>query len=306
VKVKQFIWLAVWLGFGGGVELAHAQGHKLKVVTSFLPVYCFTVNVAGDLAQVDNLLPPGAEPHDFQFSPREMKQLEAADLVVVNGLGLEAWLGRVVSSQTHPKKIVEAAEGLQSELITTAPYLDLENAGASVSSATESTNPHIWLDPQLAEHAVGNILLALQHADPANADGYARNAAAYIARLEKLDAELRAGLAPLKGQPLITFHDAFPYFARRYELKIVGVVEKVPEVQPSPKYLSALRRVIAAEHVKAIFTEKQSSPKLAEQIGVDYHVAVGELDTLETGELKVDAYEQGMRANLAALEKYLR
>ncbi len=304
--LKHFIWALVWLGFGGAAALAQVEEHKLKVVTSFLPVYCFTVNVAGDLARVDNLLPPGAEPHDFQFSPREMKQLEAADLVVVNGLGLEAWLGRVVSSQSHPKKIVEAAAGLQSELITSAPYLDLDNAGASGSSATESTNPHIWLDPQLAKHAVGNILLALQRADPVNAEGYARNAAAdYIARLEKLDAELRAGLAPLKGQPLITFHDAFPYFARRYELKIVGVVEKVPEVQPSPKYLSALRRVIEADKVKAIFTEPQASPKLAAQIGVDYHVAVGQLDTLETGELKPDAYELGMRANLAALEKYL-
>src|SRR5579883_391202 len=76
-----------------------AAGHKLQIVTSILPVYCFAANVAGDLADVENLLPPGAEPHDFQFTPREMKRLEEADVVVINGLGMENWLDRVMGAQ---------------------------------------------------------------------------------------------------------------------------------------------------------------------------------------------------------------
>jgi zinc transport system substrate-binding protein len=286
----------------GGV--VRAEGRKLKVLTSFLPVYCFTANVAGDLAEVENLLPPGADPHDFQFSPREMRKLTSADMIVINGLGLESWLDRILSSPDRPRIIVEAASGLKAELITSLPYIpagDGANAGERAAP-----NPHIWLDPRLAEHAVTNILAALQKADPANAAGYEQNARRYVAQLEQLDTELRAGLAAAKGQPVITFHNAFPYFARRYDLKIVGVVEQVPDVQPSPRYLAALGQVIRREQVKVIFAERQSSPRLAEQIGRDYHVPVAQLDTLEAGEFKPDAYEAGMRSNLLVLEKTLK
>src|SRR6202007_2714266 len=114
----------------------------------------------------------------------------------------------------------------------------------------------------------------------------------YLERLNKLDAELRAGLAPSKGDAIITVHDAFPYFARRYGLRIVGVIEKVPEVEPSLKYLGLLGELAHREHVKAIFSERQSPAQLPEQLGKDYHVPVAQLDDLETGEIKPDAYEQ--------------
>jgi zinc/manganese transport system substrate-binding protein len=284
---------------------ARAAEHKLHVVTSFLPMYCFTANVAGKLADVDNLLPPGAEPHDFQFSPREMKYLEQADVVVINGLGIENWLDHVLSGQEHPKTAIVASKESQNELITQMPSLDLKHPGETVL-VSGAPNPHLWLDPQLAKAEVMTILRALQKADPDHAPGYASNANKYLARLDKLDADLRAGLAPLKGKPIITFHDAFPYFARRYGLNIVALIEEVPDVQPSPRYLSALRQVIEREHVQVIFSDKQFSPKLAEQIGRDYHVAVAPLDTLETGDFKPDSYENGMRANLQTLEKSLK
>jgi zinc transport system substrate-binding protein len=299
VKRLGFIWLLTGLILGMQMEVQCAQGQKLKVLTSFLPVYCFTVNVAGDLAEVDNLLPPGIDPHDFQFSVREMKKLGAADMMVVNGLQLEPWLDKILHSSEKPKFIVEAAGGLKSELIMGAAEQPSEQK-------SPVPNPHIWLDPKLAEHAVTNILAALQKADPVNAAGYARNANQYLERLEKLDAELQAGLAPVKGESIVTFHNAFPYFARRYGLKVAGVIEEVPDVQPSPKYLAALGRTIKGEKVKVVFTDRQFSSRLAEQFGRDYHVPTGQLDTLETGEFKPDAYEEGMRNNLRTLEKYLK
>jgi zinc/manganese transport system substrate-binding protein len=291
---------------GSQWEDAYGADHKLRVVTSFLPVYCFTVNVTGDLAEVNNLLQSGVDPHDFQFSPREMKKLAAADMVVVNGLQLEPWLDKVAQFSEKPKLIVEAAAGLKSELIMGVTELDTQNGNRTSSEEAGLPNPHIWLDPKLAAHAVTNILQALQKADPANAAGYARNAARYLERLEKLDQELHAGLMPLKGEAMVTFHDAFPYFARRYELKIVGVIEKVADVQPSPKYLTALGRVIQRDKVKVIFTDRQYSSRLAEQLGRDYHVPVAELDTLETGDFKPESYEAGMKNNLRVLEKWLK
>jgi ABC-type Zn uptake system ZnuABC Zn-binding protein ZnuA len=117
MRVTRLIWV-VTLVVLGMAETGRAEGRKLKVLTSFLPVYCFTVNVAGDLAEVENLLPPGADPHEFQFSPREMRKLNAADVIVINGLQLESWLDRVIKSTDHPQTVVEMAAGLKSELIT--------------------------------------------------------------------------------------------------------------------------------------------------------------------------------------------
>ncbi len=305
MKVRHAIILLV-LALNGALGVSHAEGHKLKVVTSFLPIYCFAVNVAGDLAEVDNLLPPGTEPHDFQFSPREVRKLDAADMVVVNGLHLESWLDRAIKSSSDAKVVVEAAAGLKSELIYGASYLDAEPPGASTQSVSATPNPHVWLDPHLAKQEVSNILAALSKADPVNEAGYTRNAGKYVAQLQKLDEEFSKGLAPFKGKSIITFHDAFPYLARRYGLKIAGVVEQVPDVQPSPRYLSSLNKVIRRDGIKVIFGERQFSMRLPEQIGRDYNVAVAELDTLETGELKPDAYEKGMRNNLRMLEKYLK
>jgi zinc transport system substrate-binding protein len=283
---------------------ARGEGRKLKVLATFLPVYCFAANVAGDLADVDHLLPPGSEPHDFQFTPREMRKVEAADVIVLNGLEIESWLDGVIGSVGGSKEIVRASDGLKEELITSAPYLALGGSG----DATEVTapNPHVWLDPALASREVMNILTALQKADPANAEGYARNAQEYRTRLAKLDADLATGLAPLKGRPIVTSHDAFPYFARRYGLRIVGVIERQAEVTPSLRYLGELGKVIQKEQVRVIFAEVESAPQLADRIGQEYGVAVAKLDTLETGEFTPAAYEDGMRKNLAVLEEALK
>ncbi len=297
--VRWFLILALLLT--GAVPPAHAQARRLKVLATFLPVYCLTANVAGDLAEVDHLLPAGAEPHDFQFTPRDMKKLVSADVLVMNGLGIESWLDRIVESPDAPKIIVRAADGLKGELITSERYL--EPGGSPTSAEPLAPNPHIWLDPQLAAHAVTNILVALQQADPARASGYERNARAYLEKLARLQSDLVEGTAPYKGRAIVTFHDAFPYFARRCGLRIVGVVEKQADVEPSPRYLSELHGVIQHEHVSVVFAETQSAPQLVEQMGKDYNVNIATLDTIETGEFTPEAYETAMRKNLRELER---
>jgi zinc/manganese transport system substrate-binding protein len=167
-------------------------------------------------------------------------------------------------------------------------------------------NPHVWLDPILACGMVTNILVALQQADPANASGYATNAAAFAQRLQKLDEELRAGLATLRGRAIITSHDAFPYLARRYGLQVAGVIEEHPEVDPSPAHLSALRATIQKHGVKALFVDAHEHGRRARQLGRDFGVSVGKLDTLEQAPLTPSAYEEGMRRNLRALQQALK
>jgi ABC-type Zn uptake system ZnuABC Zn-binding protein ZnuA len=152
---------------------------------------------------------------------------------------------------------------------------------------------------------VTNILRALQASDPPHAGEYASNAATYVARLENLDRELQAQLAPVRGVSIITYHDAFPYFARRYGLQVAGVVEAVADVEPSLKYLAGLYRSARASEARAIFSEPPSVPRLARQMGRDLGLPVGQLDTLEAGALEAGAYEDAMLRNGHTLLNYL-
>ncbi|HEY0550531.1 MAG TPA: metal ABC transporter substrate-binding protein, partial [Verrucomicrobiae bacterium] len=167
-------------------------------------------------------------------------------------------------------------------------------------------NPHIWLDPQLAAQGVSNILAALQRIDPAHALAYANNAHGYIAHLNKLDADIRHALSSVTNRAIVTYHDAFPYFARRYGLEIAGVVEAVPEVNPTPKYLSRLRATMRARNINVIFVAPGGRTRIARRIADDLRVKLIELDTLETGLLSPSAYEQRMTANANVLEKQLK
>lgn len=264
--------------------VAAPGGKPLRVVTSIPPVHCFTLNVAGDLARVDSLS-SGGSAHDFQFTFRERRRLESAQVVVVNGLGMESWLAKALQ-QSGPKTVVQAAAGLDPELIR--------------------GNPHIWLDPIMATRMVTNILVALQQADPANAAGYASNATAFVARLHRLDADIRAGLAGITNRAIVTAHDAFPYFARRYDLRVVGLVEVVADVAPTAGQLSALRQTIDEHGVRAMFVDTHHSGRQARRLAKDFKVRVGVLDTLEGASGRASAYEDGMRANLRALVKELQ
>jgi len=280
IFMRQF-WLAAFLAIVGCASNA-AETRKLKVLTSFLPVYSFTVNVAGDLADVENLLPPGASPHDFQLSHSDVRKFNRADVLIINGLGVETWLDKLMKSAGEKRKVIAMSQGLG-----------------------KGTNPHIWLDPILAAHAVTNILRALQAADPVNAQGYANNANTFIQKLYDLDRAFREGLAPAKGTAIITDHDAFAHLAQRYGLRVAGVIEETAEVSPKPSHVAKLGRIIRTQGVKAIFTEAEHPQKRAEQLAQDYRVRLAPLHTLESGDLSRTAYEEGMRKNLAVLKNTL-
>lgn len=314
---RWFIALLALFGFASGVA-SGAEVIRLRVLTSIPPLYCWTANVAGPLATVENLLPADVSPHDYQFRPRDLKRIGAADVIVLNGLGLEDWFARAIraNSKDAKKKVVRIADGLpEAVLVRHLPTIEV-GAGKGTTSAHDhahdqddaggQANPHLWLDPQIARHGVSNILHALQTADPANAAGYAMNATAYLAKLDVLDAEIRAETTTIRGRPVVTFHDAFPYFCRRYGLDLVGIIEEVPGTDPSPRYLAALLKVVRAKGVKVLFTEPSSNPRLAKRLADDLGIAVAELDVLETGALTPTSYEDGMRRNLAVLRQALR
>lgn len=292
----------------------------LRVLTTFAPIHSWTLNVAGPDAIVENLLPGDVGPHDFQLRPQDLRKIRQADLVVANGLGMESWLDKAIRNNAKDagRRIIRTSDGLKDQLLYHLPVLSLDPKGARKAhdhdhhhdhdheAAGEAPNPHVWLDPVFAQHGVSNIVEGLCAADPTHAEGYRQRAAVFINRLQSLDRDLASAVAGITNRGIVTYHDAFPYFCRRYQLDLVGVIEEVPSVDPSPKYLATLSAVIRSRGVQAIFTEPQFNPRLVRQLSKDLGIRFAELDVLETGKTGPDFYEAGMRRNLQALQSTLR
>ena len=310
--------LALLLGL---LSVLGAPAAEIRVLTTLPAIHSWAANVAGDTAAVESLLPANVGPHDFQFRPSDLRKLAAADVVLMNGLGVDTWLTRAVTrgASKPSRRVVTVTDGLQKQLIhhRTPLAIDPTTTGSKKPSQDHShdhdhdhsdddANPHVWLDPVFAKHCVSNIIQALCQADPAHAEGYTRRGETYLRELDQLDEQIRSSLKGLSNRKVVTFHDAFPYFCRRYDLQLVGVVEEVPSVDPSPKYLAQLSRAIRQQQVRVIFSEPQFHPRLVQRLANDLAIGVAELDVLETGTASRSFYIDGLRRNLRTLESALR
>lgn len=273
----------------------------LRVLTTLPPLQSIAADIVGDHGQVDNWLAGGGDPHDFQFTARDLRRLRETDVLIVNGLGLETWLQRALERAGKPERlrIVEAAAGLPEGRLIAGACPDHDHAGHDHHHAV---NPHVWLDPVLVQHMVTNIWHAVAAADPENAAGYERNAEALLGRLRVLDGEFVRRLEPVRRQAFITYHDAFPYLVRRYQLRQAGVVEETAEVEPSARHLSALAATTRADGVRVMFIEPGAPRRLAQRLASDWSLELATLDPLEkSAGAGPGAYEAAMRRNLEAL-----
>lgn len=278
----------------------------LRVLTTTPALQSLAADVAGPHGQVDNWLAGGGDPHDFQFTARDLRRLREADVLIVNGLGLETWLQRAIERAGRPAglRVVEAAAGIpESQLIVgDCPGHDHGHAHGHNHAHAHAPNPHVWLDPVLAQYLVTNIVRVLVAADPVHAEAYEANAALLSARLEALHGDFARRLAPVRPQAFIVFHDAFPYLVRRYELRQVGVVEEAASVEPSARHLTALGATVRAEDVRVMFLEPGARSRLAQRLAQDWQLRLATLDPFETAaESGPGTYEAAMRRNLDAL-----
>ena len=268
-----------------------AENQMVKIMTSFYPMYIATLNVAKGVPGVEvlNLTKPQTGClHDYQMTTDDMKNLSGADIFVVNGAGMEAFLDKVVA-QLPDLKIINASTGL--ELIH--------------GEGEEGDNPHIWVSVSLHIRQVENIADQLASADPTHADQYKKNGAEYVARLDQLRQKMHAGLKDIESRDIITFHEAFPYFAKEFNLNIAAVIEREPGSEPSAKELAEAIEIVKKAKVKALFAEPQYPAKAAEAIARESGAKVYTLDPAVTGPMKTDAYIEIMEKNLAELQKAL-
>lgn len=268
-----------------------AKMASVKILTSFYPMYVATLNVAKDVPGVEvlNLTQPQTGClHDYQMTPDDMMRLSGANIFVVNGAGMEAFLDKVVA-QLPDLKIVNASKDV--ELI--------HGEGA------EGDNPHIWVSVSLHMKQVENIAAQLALADPTHADRYKKNGAEYVARLDQLRKMMHVGLKDIQTRDIITFHEAFPYFAKEFNLNIAAVIEREPGSEPSAKELAETIEIVKQAKVKALFAEPQYPAKAAEAIARESGAKLYSLDPAVTGPMKAEAYVEVMGKNLAELRKAL-
>ncbi len=271
---------------------------RLRVLATFLPVYLFTKAIARDTAQVEILIQPGTEVHDYQSTPNDVKALAQANVVVKNGLGIEEFLENTVKSAQNSKlRTIDASQGIKPiEEIPTK-----EDAGKEHAHHHGSGNPHVWLDPVLAKQQVITIRNGLIEADPANKAKYEANAAAYLQQLDELNADYAQRLKGFRDRTFITFHNAFAYLAQRYQLKQVAVVE-IPEDQLSPTDVKTAIDTVKKVKAKALLSEPGIDNKLLEGLSKDLNLTVRPLDSLESGAQDPQYYFTAMKNNLQTLE----
>jgi ABC-type Zn uptake system ZnuABC Zn-binding protein ZnuA len=281
-------------GAGAGPSTGDRQ---IKVVTTMSVLADMIRNVGGDRVSVENIIPVGAGPEDYQPTPQDARKIAAADVVFFNGHGLEAWLGDLFTSAGRPGQ----------------PQIAISEGLPAIGADDEfpEGNPHFWLSATLGARYVEKIRDGLARADPAGSTTYAENAERYTAQLLALDDELKqqAASIPAPARKIVTNHDAFPYFAQAYGFTIVGDLLGNPESEPSAGDLARLVQAIRRENIRAIFAEAQFSPRLAQTLADEAGVkVVAELYTDTLGEAGspaptyVDMLRYDMREIVAALK----
>jgi manganese/iron transport system substrate-binding protein len=230
------------------------QARPFRVLTTFTIIRDIAQNVAGSAAVVESVTKPGAEIHDYQPTPGDIVKAQAADLVIWNGMNLERWFERFFDNVKSVPSVV-ASDGIEPIGIREGPY-------------TGKPNPHAWMSPRNALRYVENIRAALVRYDPANADTYNRNASAYAARIQDLDAPLRIRLAALPEDRrwLVTSEGAFSYLARDYGLKELYLWPINADEQGTPRQVRNVIDQVRKHKIGVVFSESTISDKAARQV----------------------------------------
>ncbi len=273
-----------------------ADGTKLSIVAGFYPLAEAASKVGGNLVDVENLTPPGVEPHDLELTPNEIADIQDADVVLYLGEGFAPAVEQAAAD----------AQGVTVDLLDGMP---LHPGVPEEGQQGPVTDPHIWLDPVLYRKLVDRVEGALSRAVPEDASVFEAKARSFDAELATLDDEYHRGLAGCARTVIVTSHAAFGYLAAQYGLTQEPIAGISPDAEPSAQRLAALANLVRREGVTTIFTEELVSPKVAETLANEAGATTAVLNPLEgltDQELTAgEDYVSVMRANLAILEKAL-
>ena len=288
--------VAIMLVFSGCAPRNNIDDSKLNIVTSFYPMYVMTLNITDgvDDVQVTNLTEATTGClHDYQITTSNMISLSHADALVVNGDGMENFIEKAIN--TYPDlKIINASEGIKES------HEELLHEEDDEHHHDHGENSHYWVSVSLYIEQVKNVEKELIKLDPTNEEQYKTNAEEYIKKLETLKDKMHQALDGIENKKIVTFHEAFLFFAEEFDLDIVAVIEREPGTYPSAREVATID-LIKEKDVKAIFSEPQYSKSAADTIARETGINVYSLDPIVTGKLYKDAYIDLMEENLKTL-----
>ena len=274
---------------------------NLNIITSFYPMYVATANIVDGVENVN--LECLASPevgclHDYQLTVKDMMKLENADVFVINGGGMESFLDKAIS--VYPEmKIINASDQILGE----EDHDEHEHNHEHLHGAT---NPHVWVSIDLHIHQIEEIARRLSEIDGDNKEKYEQHAQLYIGKLEALSEEMHSELDLLPNKDIITFHEAFHYFAEEFGLNVKAVIEREPGTSPSARDVASIIETVREYDVSAIFVEPQYLKTAANTISNETGVSVYELDPATSGAFEKDAYIKIMEKNLEVLKEALK
>lgn len=299
--------LSLLTGCGTQPADTAAGDGRLRVLTSFYPMYDFACKIGGDCIDVTNMVPSGTEPHDWEPSTNDLKNLEKADVFIYNGADMEPWADDLLVSRSDTLRVVEASENV--ELRTTDGEHEHAHEHEDADHHHGDFDPHVWLDPENAKIEMEAIRDALCAADPENPTVFQSNYEKYAAELDALDAEFREKLAPLPNRTIVVAHEAFGYLCDAYGLTQVGIEGLSPDSEPDPGRMAEVIDFVREHSISTIFFEELVSPKVAEAIASETGAQAKMLSPLEGLSDEQAAagadYFSVMHDNLAALMEAL-
>jgi len=262
----------------GAIRAGPTEGTQLQVVTTVAPITSIVANIAGERARVTGLIPEGEDSHTFEPRPSAAKVLSSADVVLVNGLKLEDPARELAVENLGP-----TGQLIELGTLTIEPEQYIYDF--SFPKEGGKPNPHLWTNPPMARCYASITASVLAKADPRNADYYKANAARYTARLDELDQLMvqASSAMPEADRELLTYHDAYAYFAQHYGWKVIGAIQVSNFNEPTPKEVAALIEQIRTERVRAIFGSEVFPSPVLEQLGRETGVAY--VDTLRDDDL---------------------
>lgn len=288
-----------------------AGSERTQVAVSIFPIYDLVRRVAGPDADVMLLIQPGRNEHSFDPTPRDIETVARSKLGVMVGLGLDPWMEKLMKDAAPSARILKVGDRVPTLTIKDDPIgadpHDHDDADDHDHDhdGKGAEDPHVWLDPQRAQLIVRAVAEELGRVDAAHAVAYRERATEVDAALTALDREADERLKVLKRRGFVTFHGSFSYFAERYKLDILAVIEPYPGSQPTGEYVSKVLAVIKEKKVPALFSEPQLDPRPAKVLAEEAKIPLGVLDPVGGGP-ETDSYEKMIRFNVAELEKHLR
>jgi len=243
---------------------------RLSVIASFYPIYDFAKNVAGDRANVSVLVPETLDVHEFDPTPSDLQRVSSANVLIYSGAGLEPWVPSLVAAVNKPSLTV----------VDTSMGITLLPVSQEFQRNNRTIDPHIWLDPIDAKKQVENIAKGLSAADPTNAQYYTSNAAAYEAKLDALNAEIVRNTTSTKTKLFITFHEAFAYYAKRYNLTQISIQGPFQE-EPTPSDIQNIVNTINKYHLRYVGYESLENPAIPQAISGQTNATLILMDPIE-------------------------